>query len=227
MDSLPAELAHVLADAGDVFLAAAFDRGDRETAERQIRGVLRVAGRMVSHVTSSILFNWAGRRDLLGGLAALEDMLSLDGGRLPPLLSLLAARERQYIAELKRAAAPVGRHATGGGRSTARDPLSFGFEGSFVLDEDAHRALQAPAAAAAAEAAPEPAGGWSLLSPRLPPLLSWGASPAEQGGKARNIYVEEDVPVSALFEAHGSAERGGVGPSYQVRARVRVRASQG
>ena len=186
-------------------------------------------------------------------------MLSLDGGRLPPLLSLLAARERQYIAELKRAAAPVGRHATGGvtltitrtrtrartrtrtrthtltltrhatggGRSTARDPLSFGFEGSFVLDEDAHRALQAPAAAAAAEAAPEPAGGWSLLSPRLPPLLSWGASPAEQGGKARNIYLEEDVPVSALFEAHGSAERGGVGPSYQVRARVRVRASQG
>ena len=101
MDSLPAELAHVLADAGDVFLAAAFDRGDRrtanpnpnpnpnpkpkpnpspsrETAERQIRGVLRVAGRMVSHVTSSILFNWAGRRDLLGGLAALEVMLSLD-----------------------------------------------------------------------------------------------------------------------------------------------------
>ena len=57
--------------------------------------------------------------------------------------------------------------------------------------------------------------------------MSWGASPAvpQQGGKARNIYVEEDVPVSALFEATGNAERGGVGPSYQVGVRVRVRAS--
>jgi hypothetical protein len=40
--SLPAELGRVLADASDVFLAAAFDRGDRQTAERQIREVLRV-----------------------------------------------------------------------------------------------------------------------------------------------------------------------------------------
>ena len=84
--SLPAELGRVLADACDVFLAAAFDRGDRQTAERQIREVLRVAGLVASHLTSTIAFNWAGRRDLLGGIAALEDLLALDGGGLPPLL---------------------------------------------------------------------------------------------------------------------------------------------
>ena len=204
--SLPAELSSVLADACDVFLAAAFNRGDRQTAERQIRECLRVASLVASHLTSTIAFNWAGRRKLLGGLAALEDMLSIDGGEMPPLLSLLSARERQYMAELQQAAEPVGRHATGAGRSTARDPLSFGFEGSFVLDEDAHKALKSPAAAGAVHV------HGTAAVPSKWPWLRWPHNSLPKQDR-KNIYVEEAVPVAALFESLGS----GVGPSYDGR----------
>ena len=54
---------------------------------------------------------------------------------LPPLLSLLAGRERRFMAQLRAAAKPVGRHGTGGGRVNARDPFAFGFDGSWVIDE--------------------------------------------------------------------------------------------
>ena len=54
---------------------------------------------------------------------------------LPHIIRHLARRERMYVAKLREAAVPVGRHLTGSGRPVARDPLSFGFDGSMVIDE--------------------------------------------------------------------------------------------
>ena len=157
---------------------AVFDGGNRKTTERQIRETLRVVGTLASHASRTLAFSWTGRRKLLGGLAALEEMLELEqlgyGARdpstmgnvpfeepsfaaplpmvLPPLLHLLAARERRYIAQIRAAAQPIGRHATGAGRCAARDPCSFGVDGSICLDEAAEKVLKARQATAAPSA---------------------------------------------------------------------------
>ena len=61
---------------------------------------------------------------------------------MPHLLHLLAARERRYMEKVREHAEPVGRHGTGAGRLAARDPLSFGFVGSIVLDDLAMKVLK-------------------------------------------------------------------------------------
>ena len=106
------------------------------------------------------------RRAFSAGASAPDGTRPAESSPLPPLLALLAARERKYIAELRAATAPVGRHGTGTGRSTARDPLSFGFHGSLVLDEDAEREL---VAAQRGRAGARAAARRGLRSPPSPP----------------------------------------------------------
>lgn len=154
--ALPSDLSVVVSEVASVLYRDVLDRGSKQTSERQIREGLRVLGSLASHIASSTLFSWEGRRRLLGGLAALEEMLSVEAAAardaapaasprpgLPRLLALLASRERIYMERVRESVEPVGRHATGAGRSAARDPLSFGLNGSFVLDEEAEKALKA------------------------------------------------------------------------------------
>ena len=261
-DALPADLSAVLRALLEVVTRAAFDRGHRQTTERQIRAVLHVVGTLASHASRALVFSWVGRRKLLGGLAAFEEMLGLQsrlqstppdgdgaggaggaagsGGRrrfsscyaggapnestaapvmLPGLLQLLAARERAYTAKLLAAAEPVGRHATGGGRCAARDPLSFGFDGSMVLDEKAEKALRQQSiedAHADATGHERSTHGESELAEgrRGGGVLSWlwrplvGAKP----GVRTDLLVEKDVPLWMVYDGPhtiGKSPRGG------------------
>ena len=245
LTALPADLSGVLADACDVVFATICDRGNRRTAERQIRAVLAVLTSLLSHVSRSLLFSWSGRRKLLGGLAALDSMLEMDaaneGGvnkaafrrfgsvansfpaapRLPRLLRLLAARERAYGAKLSAWAQPIGRHKTGSGRCTARDPFSFGFHGSIVLDEEAEKARRLQRKAGNGAGAGVPPGNGreaAAAQPQQPqqqqqqpdasPWWWWPFAATAQSAPT-DLLQECDVPVALLFEVGATANRRG------------------
>lgn len=140
---------------------------------------------------------------------------------LPPLLRLLATRERRYMAAVRANAEPVGRHGTGAGRLAARDPLSFGFDGSIVIDEDAEKALRARRHAGGAQLAHGSSGssavdgvgavsgdGSATLPPSAPGtgLLSWlkqwphKATAARSRSVPTGLLEEHGVPLSDVYE---------------------------
>ena len=137
---------------------------------------------------------------------------------LPRFLRNLARREIRFMEEQWAALEPVGRHGTGSGRISSRDPLSFGFEGSLVLDEDAERELKVLEEQAAAQAAAAREASARKVAARRA-----AAKEAEEAEAEAAATAQAEEAAEAAVEAAVQAEAAAAAAASEAAAAVEAK----